>query len=237
MTQNTIGQSFPLATRSLKQPLSFGWACLKRMQALNWDLEHHEHHERKGEYWVQWGIEDCTKLGAPLPNNFWDDEFNDRYCTGIWIPAKNSFVVTLNCAATVEPGVWYTTHPMNPRGAARLDNEVQFKAWRWSMHGSKNPYRAMCQAADVGYTRDLNMDGVRTNDKHYVSSNNYLNLHHGGNDLKIDRNSAGCQVVRFVEDHEFRNRQADEYPHPKGDYFAYGILDGQKLADFWKTFN
>jgi Fungal chitosanase of glycosyl hydrolase group 75 len=224
------------AVRTLKQPLSFGWACLKRMQALGWDLEHHEHKDRPGEYWIQWGIEDCTKLGVPLPNDFWDDEYNDRYCTGIWIPSKQSFRMTLNCGATVEPGVYYTTHPMNPNGAARLDNEVQFKAWRWGMHGTAKRYRAMVQAADLTYTRDLNQDGFRTGDRRYTTSGNYINLHHGWNSQTIDKNGAACQVCRFEEDHDFRNAQADEYPHPEGDYFAYGILDGQKLAAFWKSF-
>jgi Fungal chitosanase of glycosyl hydrolase group 75 len=226
-----------IAVRSPKQSLSFGWACLKRMQALGWDLEHHEHRTRKGEYWIQWGIEDCTKLGVPLPNDFWSDEYNDRYCTGIWIPAKQSFTLTLNCAATVEPGVYYTTHPMNPNGAARLDNEVQFKAWRWDMHGTSRPYRAMCQAANVSYTRDYNQDGFRTGDRHYTSDDNRIDLHHGFNSDEIDKNGAACQVLRFVADHNFRNDQADEYPHPENDYFAYGILDGGKLADFWKSFN
>lgn len=224
------------AIRTTKPPLSFGWACLKRMQLLGWDLEHHEHRERKGEYWVQWGIEDCTRLGVALPNNFWQDEYNDRYCTGIWIPAKNSFVVTLNCAATTEPGVHYTTHPMNPNGAARLGLEIQWKAWRWGFHGTRNPYRAMIQAANLSYTRDANKDGFRTGDRGYTSSNNRIDLHHGYNSATIDRNSAGCQVTRFIEDHEFRNKQADEYPHPKNGYFAYGILDGDKLGKFWKTF-
>jgi hypothetical protein len=225
------------AVRTKPQPLSFGWACLKRMIALGWDIEHHEHRTRKGEYWIQWGIEDCTKLGVPLPNDFWADEYNDRYCTGIWIPSKNSFVMTLNCAATVEPGVHYTTHAMNPDGAARLDNEVQFKAWRWGMHGTASRYRAMIQAADLSYTRDLNTDGMRAGDQRYTTSGNYINLHHGWNSQQIDRNGAGCQVLRFVADHDFRNAQADEYPYPEDDYFAYGILDGTKLATFWQSFN
>jgi Fungal chitosanase of glycosyl hydrolase group 75 len=229
-------QPLPLAKRSESAPLSFGWACLKRMLLLGWDLTHHEHKTRKGEYWIQWGIEDITSLGVPLPNDFWDDEYNDRYCTGIWIPAKNSFVVTLNCAATVEPGVYYTTHPMNPKGAARLDNEIQFKAWGWGMHGNAVRYRAMVQKANLSYTRDLNQDGFRTGDKAYTTSDNYINLHHGFDSNTIDRNGAACQVVKREADHDFRNDQADQYPHPEDDYFAYGILDGAKLAAFWKSF-
>jgi hypothetical protein len=229
--------SLPPAKRSESTPLSFGWACLKRMLLLGWDLTHHEHKTRKGEYWIQWGIEDVTSLGVPLPNDFWDDEYNDRYCTGIWIPAKNSFVMTLNCAATVEPGVYYTTHPMNPKGAARLNNEVQFKAWGWGTHGNAVRYRAMVQKADLSYTRDLNQDGFRTGDKQYTSDDNYINLHHGFDSNTIDRNGAACQVVRRQADHEFRNSQADQYPHPVGDYFAYGILDGAKFAAFWKSFS
>jgi Fungal chitosanase of glycosyl hydrolase group 75 len=225
-----------VAEKTEKLRLSFGWACLKRMQALGWDLEHHEHRERKGEYWIQWGIEDCTKLGVPLPNDFWDDEYNDRYCTGIWIPAKQSFTLTLNEPATVEPGIYYTTHPMNPLGAARLDNETQFKAWRWGMHGSVRRYRAMVQAAKLSYTRDLNQDGFRSGDEHYTTAENYINLHHGWDSDEIDRNGAGCQVVKRQAAHDYRNNQADEYPYPEGDYFAYGILDGGKLAEFWRSF-
>lgn len=237
ITSDTQSNKVAVAVRTVKQPVSFGWACLKRMMALGWDLTHHEHKTRKGEYWLQWGIEDCTKLGVPLDNDFWSDEYNDRYCTGIWIPSQNSFVMTLNCAATVEPGVYYTTHPMNPNGAARLDNEVQFKAWRWGMHGNAVRYRAMVQAANLSYTRDLNEDGFRTGDKRYTTANNYINLHHGFDSAEIDKNGAGCQVVKRKADHDFRNSQADEYPHPEGDYFAYGILDGGKLAAFWKSFD
>lgn len=213
--------------------VSFGWACLKYMQKLGWDLKHQEHPDRPGEYWIQFGIEDFAATGHPLPNNFGADEFNDRYVTLIWIPKSNSCVLIQNDAATTEPGKYYTYNPMNEDGAMRMNLETQYKAWKIGPHG-KRAYEAMVQRGPVGYTRDKNEDGSRTGDLKYTSSDNGCNLHHAGDSFLIDMWGAGCQVLRFVADHVKRMGYAKTYL-PKNGFYAYGILDGSKFYEYWKS--
>ena len=66
-------------------------------------------------------------------------------------------------AATTEPGRYYTDHPVNPLGAARIEFG-QYKAWQVGIHHES--HEALVQTGgEVTVCRDLNKDGQRTGDK------------------------------------------------------------------------
>ena len=63
--------------------------------------------------------------------------------------------------ATTEPGGYYTEHPVNPAGAARIEFG-QYQAWRVGMH--RGDHEALVQRGKVMVCRDLNKDMIRTGD-------------------------------------------------------------------------
>lgn len=213
--------------------LSFNRALLEYLKTLGWDLEHHEHRTRKGEYWVMFGIEDATTTGQPLPKNFWADQYNDRFISAIWVPASNTWTIVQNNGCTVAPGVHYTKKPMNPAGAANLIPNKQFKAWVKGMHGTRAPYDALVQARALEYYRDSNRDGSTAGERLYKTAGNGINIHHGNDGTNIGLYGAGCQVQRFESDHEQTMRYRDSYPARNGLY-AYGFIRGAEFYKWWQ---
>jgi hypothetical protein len=132
--------------------------------------------------------------------------------------------------ATSEVGAYYTFNPMNRAGAARIQLDSQFKAWRVGMHGSR-PYESLVQVAPVSVCRDLNKDGKRTGDK--VHTGLYgVNQHHGFNAPRVGRNSAGCLVGKSIVGHQqfMKLVKTDvRYQQDSGYVFWTAVLDGSKL--------
>jgi len=131
--------------------------------------------------------------------------------------------------------VHYTKKPMNPAGAAHIIPNKQFKAWVKGMHGTRAPYDALVQARPLEYHRDSNRDGSTKGERLYKTSGNGLNIHHGGDSAqpRIQLYGAGCQVQRFVEDHEQTMRYRDLYPARNGLY-AYGYIEGAEFYKWWR---
>jgi hypothetical protein len=105
---------------------------------------------------------------------------------------------------TTEPGLFWTIHPMNPKGAARIAFD-QYKSWAVGVHhaGKPNAHEALIQVAPVLVYRDLNKDFKRTGDKPY-SGLFGINQHWGYDASKNDLGltSAGCLVGRSTSDHK-----------------------------------
>lgn len=115
--------------------------------------------------------------------------------------------VLLSSEATCEPGAHYTYQPMNPRGAFRIQNDVQFlEAWTFGKHHRQD---ALVQCAAIVGFRDANKDGVRTGDLRVVGPDFAVNQHTCGNSAsddpppqnKIGPWSAGCLVGRYPVTH------------------------------------
>jgi hypothetical protein len=107
--------------------------------------------------------------------------------------------------ATSEPGAFWTNHPMNPKGAARIAFG-QYKAWRVGVHprkGGKGSHEALVQVGEISVHRDLNKNFTRTGDAVDVGSSFGVNQH-WGYDLPVNdigRASAGCLVGRTKDGH------------------------------------
>ena len=104
--------------------------------------------------------------------------------------------------ATTTPGTYWTTHPMNPRGAAIIALN-QYKSWVVGTHhpGTPQAHEALVQAAPVTVFRDSKMDFKREGPTE--TGIFAINQHWGYNEPRGDlgRSSAGCLVGRTTDGH------------------------------------
>jgi hypothetical protein len=136
--------------------------------------------------------------------------------------------------ATTEPGLFYTQHPLNPNGCARIQFG-QYRAWKVGRHGNQDNHEALVQCDNVTLCRDLNRDFSRKSDKLFTGFNFGINQHWGG-DSPVDaigRWSAGCLVGRMREGHrEFMRivKEDVDYVKNKGYVFSTTIIAGDDLV-------
>jgi hypothetical protein len=113
--------------------------------------------------------------------------------------------VLLSCEATCEPGAYYTYNRINPRGAFRIMNDIQFlDTWEFGYH---NRQLALVQCGLITGFRDDNQDGIRPGDRQFQGDNFGINQHTTGDSPnvpaphKIGLWSAGCLVGRWAKTH------------------------------------
>lgn len=136
--------------------------------------------------------------------------------------------------STTEPGNYYTIHPMNAKGAARI-KFGQYKAWQFGTHGNAQPHEALVQVAQIAVCRDFNQDFKRTGDKVDVglfAVNQHWGYDYPAND--IHNSSAGCLVGRTRAGHrEFMAiLKGDRRYQANPRYIFYTtIIPGDELLD------
>ena len=137
------------------------------------------------------------------PNADKSNIFNDRRI--VFAIAGGKPEIKFNVLATTEPGKFYTEHPLNAGGAARIAFN-QYKAWRVGIHHAASPSRheALVQVGIISVHRDLNKDGKRIGDAIDVGSGFAINQHSGHNAdaNNIGKASAGCLVGRSHDEHK-----------------------------------
>lgn len=150
-------------------------------------------------------VEGADKSGRHNADTF--NVFNDRR-TVFHFDAKGSPVMDLNALCTTEPGRFFTQHPLNPAGAARIAFG-QYKSWSVGFHHpeAKAPRRheALVQVANIQIFRDRNEDGIRPGDKEFkVGAGAGINQHSGLNQPASDigKLSAGCLVGQNDAEHK-----------------------------------
>lgn len=164
-----------------------------------------------------------------LPTSGKLDEWDD-----VRILIKDSGEVILSCEATCEPGSHYTYRPMNPGGAFRIDNDVQFlDAWEFGWHHHQY---ALVQCGTISGTRDLNEDGIRTGDPKTEGADYGVNQHTTGDSaaapapLRVGPWSAGCMVGRYASTHY--NKFMPILKSTGWTTFDTAIIPGDKFAQF-----
>jgi hypothetical protein len=155
----------------------------------------------------------------------WDD---------VRIVISDKGVVLMSAEATCEPGAHYTYQPMNPKGAFRISNDVQFlEAWRFGYHYKQE---ALVQCADITGHRDANKDGVRTGDLVVRGPSFAVNQHTCGDNEdapppdKVGRWSAGCLVGRWPKTHYTKFLPLVRSLNLKA--YDTAIIPGDKFAQF-----
>lgn len=146
-------------------------------------------------------VEGTNADGHPNADEF--NKFNDRRLVISISDGKPT--LHMNVLATTEPGRFFTDHPLNKGGAARIAFG-QYKAWSVGIHkkGTSSAHEALVQVGPVTVHRDLNKDGKRTGDKIDVGSGFGVNQHWGfdADPNNIGKASAGCLVGRSTDEHK-----------------------------------
>ncbi len=146
-------------------------------------------------------VEGANEDGKPNADEF--NKFNDRRLVISMTGGKPT--IHMNALATTEPGQFYTAHPLNAGGAARIAFG-QYKAWNVGIHNAKkkSAHEALVQVGPISVFRDLDRNGRRTGDKIDVGSTFGVNQHSGfnANPNDIGRASAGCLVGRSSDEHK-----------------------------------
>lgn len=174
------------------------------------------------------GINADGSLNCDAPNCF-----NDRRLV-IEIVGLSPKIVG-SWEATNEPGTYYTQHPMNPKGAARIAFG-QYAAWSVGTHGRSEPHEALVQVAPIKVCRDLNKDGIRIGDTMDWGLFG-CNQHHGY-DLpysNIGKASAGCLVGRTRSGHrDFMAliKTDVRYQRDRSFLFTTTVIAGDDLIEF-----
>jgi hypothetical protein len=126
------------------------------------------------------------------------NRFNDCRCL-LAINKSGKPVLAGIWKGTTEPSKYWTEHPMDRRGAARIAFG-QYKSWSVGMYHN---YEVLRQAEDITVYRDLNRDYDRTGDKTYTGM--FGIHHHWGYDLPdndLGHSSAGCLVGQKRAEHK-----------------------------------
>lgn len=145
-------------------------------------------------------VEGMDADGRPNPNT--PNKFNDLRLL-LAIGGDGVPVIVDSWEGTTEPGKFWTEHPMNADGAARIAFG-QYKSWTVGMHPSHgtNQHEALVQVDKVLVYRDLNKDFSRKGDK--TDFGLFGINQHWGYDLPVGdpgRSSAGCLVGRTKAGH------------------------------------
>jgi len=151
------------------------------------------------------------------------DEWND-----VRMVISEDGEIKMSCFATTEPGAYYTFHPMNPGGAARIQLGVQFKdAWTFGDHHGQD---ALVQCGTITVCRDFNQDGYRTGDKLDTGDNFGVDQHTTINDPNtIGKWSAGCLVGRHESTHSKFMKLCRESGLKKFDTVVFDASELKKL--------
>lgn len=170
------------------------------------------------------GMNADGSLNADRPN-----EFNDRR---MMVEITNLPRILGTWDATTEPGDYYTVHPMNQRGAARIAFG-QYEAWQIGLHGKRDAHEALVQVAPVKVWRDYNKDYKRTGD--FLDNGLFGINQHWGYDLpvtKVYNASAGCLVGRSRASHkQFMElcKRDRRYVENKNYIFTSTIIPGDEM--------
>lgn len=212
LTERPLFLSNDLASRIIKYMKAAGYKVFQGSKYLN-------------IIYVE-GLNADGTLNKDEPNQFNDRRLVIEILGGI--PA-----IIGNWQATSEPGSFYTYHPMNAGGVARVAFG-QYQAWQVGIHGNAEPHEALVQVEPINIYRDSNRDFQRTGDK-LVTGLFGINQHWGYDMLTNDvRNaSAGCLVGRTRQGHrEFMALiKSDRRYQANPEYvFWTTIIPGDKLG-------
>ena len=135
---------------------------------------------------------------------------------------------------TTDPGTHWVENILNPDGVAILKPGQYRGSHKLRLHQGK--YLALGQKKPVKVYRDANLDGKYDLLEESVKEGIYgINIHRatsrsGGKSTRIDKWSAGCQVIADNDDwHEFLDIcQAAREIH--GNSFSYTLLESKDVA-------
>lgn len=128
------------------------------------------------------------------------DNWDDFFCL-LWIEGGKK-MIWVDDNFTTDPGIYYMqTKLLNPKGCGILAEGQHKNIWKIGKHGEAQ-YDAFVQlGGPVKAYRDRNMDSYLDFDPKTIESGYFgCNQHHGYDSLKVNKNSAMCQVHKYKKD-------------------------------------
>lgn len=152
------------------------------------------------------------------------NSFNDRLAVLYELDRKQILHVF---PLTTDPGVFYRENPLNVDGTAVLVPGHYSGCWELGAHQGK--YKALVQRGPMAVYRDNNSDQHIDADADTVQNGLFgINLHRANanySSLRVDRWSAGCQVMANPLDFDLVMALANKSAETYGRRFSYTLLN------------
>jgi hypothetical protein len=184
----------------------------------------------KGYKWFEEGDFNLNLIGirnsdtGDTVTNAFDDTFFIAYRdAGSW--------KTHNYACTTDPGAHWQQAPMNAGGTASLVPNQYRSTWRIDLH--QGLYKALKQFKPVDTYRDKNKDLKYTRHIEDITNGIYgINIHRAsatGVSNRVDKWSAGCQVIADSADFANLMYLAHVAEKKYGNSFTYTLLESKNI--------
>jgi hypothetical protein len=136
-----------------------------------------------------------------------------------------------NYACTTDPGAHWQQAPMNAGGTASLVPNQYRSTWRIDLH--QGVYKALKQFKPVDTYRDKNKDLKYTRHIEDITNGIYgINIHRAsatGVSNRVDKWSAGCQVIADSADFANLMYLAHVAEKKYGNSFTYTLLESKNI--------
>jgi hypothetical protein len=184
----------------------------------------------KGYKWFEEGDFNLNLIGVrnsdtgDTVTNAFDDTFFIAYRdAGSW--------KIHNYACTTDPGAHWQQAPMNAGGTASLVPNQYRSTWRIDLH--QGLYKALKQFKPVDTYRDKNKDLKYTRHIEDITNGIYgINIHRAsatGVSNRVDKWSAGCQVIADSADFANLMYLANVAEKKYGNSFTYTLLESKNI--------
>lgn len=152
------------------------------------------------------------------------DVFNDKIA--LFYSDEDGLIAFHLFDATTDPGLFYLENPLNVDGTAILCEGQYLNTYKIDLHNNK--YRALCQRLGaVKVFRDENRDDLFDLDESKKHVGYFgINIHHAGIDsVQVNKWSAGCQVLKKLEDFNSLMAVCEKSARVNGNVFSYTLLN------------
>jgi hypothetical protein len=162
--------------------------------------------------------------------NMEPNKFDDKIA--LFYSDKDGLVSFHIFDATTDPGLYYLNEPLNVDGTAILCEGQYVDAYAIDKH--KNQYRALCQRLKaVKVYRDADRDNLFDVENAKTQTGYFgINIHHAGIDSKqVDKWSAGCQVLKRLEDFNSLMAVCEKSARLNGNVFSYTLINEKDFEE------
>ncbi|WLQ14400.1 hypothetical protein O5O45_00430 [Hahella aquimaris] len=154
--------------------------------------------------------------------------FNDLLCVAFQIQGQTH---CFSFPATTDPGVYWREHLANPAGAAIVKPGQYPGVWELGKHQGK--YEALVQRGLITVFRDKDRNAQLDAQGATETGHFGINCHRAtetGQSLRVDRWSAGCQVIADSADFDVLMALCRKAAGLYGNRFTYTLLDETEVS-------
>ncbi len=184
----------------------------------------------KGYKWFEEGDFNLNLIG--IRNSDTGDTVTNAFDDTFFIAYRDAGKWKIhNYACTTDPGAHWQQAPMNAGGTASLVPNQYRSTWRIDLH--QGLYKALKQFKPVDTYRDKNKDLKYTRHIEDITNGIYgINIHRAsatGVSNRVDKWSAGCQVIADSADFANLMYLAHVAEKKYGNSFTYTLLESKNI--------